>query len=343
MALDSIGRGEEVREELEEMVNAAERATALTAQLLAFSRRQVLQPEVLDLNEVVASMGKLVGHMIGHDVELVTVENHEPVLVSADLGQLEQVIANLAVNARDAMPEGGRLTVKIEKVDSVQGLDLGPKPHALLVVSDTGNGMSPETKAQAFEPFFTTKAAGNGFGLATVHGVVKQSGGEITVNSEVGEGTTFKIYLPIVDQLVAKDATKASSSQAPQSEGETILLVEDDVRVGRIVRNMLIRSGYRVLAADDAEDALTLLAEEEWSIDLLLSDLIMPGMGGRELAERVKTLQPQAAVLYMSGYTDDAVVRREVLDADVAFLQKPFGIADLVRHVRAELDRSKAA
>ena len=176
-----------------------------------------------------------------------------------------------------------------------------------------------------------------------MHGVVKQSGGEITLDSEVGEGTTFKIYLPIVDQLVAKDATKASSSHAPQSGGETILLVEDDVYVGRIVRNMLIRSGYRVLAADDAEDALTLVGEEEGSIDLLLSDLIMPGMGGRELAERVKTLQPQAAVLYMSGYTDDAVVRREVLDADVAFLQKPFGTADLVRHVRAELERKEEA
>jgi CheY-like chemotaxis protein len=323
------------------MVAAADRAAALTAQLLAYSRRQVLQAEVLDLNEIVRDMDKLLRRMIGEDVELHAVVADEAVLINADRSQIEQVIANLAVNAREAMPEGGVLTVEVATatIGSEHAVDLPPGPYARLTVNDTGAGMDAETVAKVFEPFFTTKAEGTGFGLSTVHGIVVQSGGSIWVYSEVDHGTTFKIFLPLTEQAQPLESSLPDKPViVAGSAGETILLVEDDPHVQRIVRNILSRSGYRVLAADGAKEAMRLAGNGGGTINLLLSDLVMPGTSGRELAVQIQTLRPDISILYMSGYTDDAVIRRGVLEAGMAFIQKPFGAGDLVRRVREVLD-----
>jgi len=341
LALDTLKNGENAVEEVEEMIAAAERAAALTGQLLAFSRRQVLQAEVLDLNEVVGDMDKLLRRMIGDDVKLHAVLADEPVHVSADRSQIEQVIANLAVNARDAMAEGGLLTLEVTtgEIGSEEEIDLAPGRYAKLTVSDTGSGMDAETLAQIFEPFYTTKAEGTGFGLSTVHGIVVQSGGSIWVYSEVGHGTTFKVFLPLAEQAVPLESRELDRvASVTQSAGETILLVEDDPHVQRIVRNILARSGYNVLTAGGAEEAVRLAQEESGTIHLLLSDLVMPGTSGRELAVQIQVLRPDVAILYMSGYTDDAVIRRGVLEAGMAFIQKPFGAENLARRVREVLD-----
>ena len=280
--------------------------------------------------------------MIGADVELHAVLGDEGVQISADRSQIEQVIANLAVNARDAMPEGGVLTLEVatSEIDSEHVIDLPPGRYAKLIVTDTGLGMDPETVAKVFEPFFTTKEEGTGFGLSTVHGIVLQSGGldlgvqrsrpwdDLQGLSPAGRaGTTARIE------------TAGGGAVVARSAGETILLVEDDPHVQRIVRNILTRSGYRVLAADGAKEALQLAEAANGStIHLLLSDLVMPGTSGRELAVEVQALRPDISVLYMSGYTDDAVIRRGVLEAGMAFIQKPFGADDLVRRVREVLD-----
>jgi signal transduction histidine kinase/ActR/RegA family two-component response regulator len=341
LALDALKHGANAIEEVEEMVAAADRAAALTSQLLAYSRRQVLQAEVLDLNDVVRDMDKLLRRMIGADVELHAIVADDPVHVSADRSQIEQVIANLAVNARDAMPEGGLLTVEVAttEIGSEHGIDLPPGDYAKLTVNDTGAGMDSETAAKVFEPFFTTKAEGTGFGLSTVHGIVVQSGGSIWVYSEVDHGTTFKIFLPLVEQAQPLESRlPARPIGSTESAGETILLVEDDPHVQRIVRNILSRSGYRVLTAGGAAEALRLAEEEGDTIHLLLSDLVMPGISGRQLAEQIHALRPDIAILYMSGYTDDAVIRRGVLEAGMAFIQKPFGAEDLAGRVREVLD-----
>ena len=341
LALDALKTGDNAVEEVEEMVAASERAAALTSQLLAFSRQQVLQAEVLDLNDVVGDMDKLLRRMIGADVELRAVVADEPVRVSADRSQVEQVIANLAVNARDAMADGGQLTLEVTTTDieSDEEMELAPGRYAMLTVSDTGSGMDAETVGKIFEPFFTTKADGTGFGLSTVHGIVVQSGGSIWVYSEVDHGTTFKVFLPLAEQaqpLESRQPDRAASSNG--MSGETILLVEDDPHVQRIVRNILHRSRYRVLPASGAEEALELAKVENGTIDLLLSDLVMPGTSGRELAEQIQVLRPEIAILYMSGYTDDAVIRRGVLQAGMAFIQKPFGAEALALRVREVLD-----
>jgi PAS domain S-box-containing protein len=342
LALDALKDGEDAIEEVEEMVAAAERAASLTTQLLAYSRRQVLQAEVLDLNDVVRDMDKLLRRMIGEDVELHAVLGDEAVEISADRSQIEQVIANLAVNARDAMPEGGVLTLEVatSQIDSEHVVELPPGRYAKLTINDTGLGMDPETVAKVFEPFFTTKEEGTGFGLSTVHGIVLQTGGSIWVYSEVGHGTTFKIYLPLTEQAQLLESSLPDNAPViDTSEGETILLVEDDPHVQRIVRNILSRSGFRVLAADGAEEALRLTRDaDSGTIHLLLSDLVMPGRSGRELAREVQVLRPDISILYMSGYTDDAVIRRGVLEEGMAFIQKPFGADDLVRRVREVLD-----
>jgi two-component system cell cycle sensor histidine kinase/response regulator CckA len=339
LALRALGRGDDAQEEIEEMLTAADRAAALTKQLLAFSRRQVLQPQVVDLNFVVAELDKLLSRLIGEDVEVEADTASEPVNVYADRGQLEQVITNLALNARDAMPDGGKLTIRISSstIDEDLQLPLEPGRYALLAVSDTGIGMDPETAAQIFEPFFTTKdGMGTGLGLATVHGIVKQSGGHIWVYSEPDGGTTFQIYLPqFEDDASAREP--ASATAVPHGQGETILLVEDDAEVRIFVNRMLVESGYRVLATSSGDEALE-LAGERRRIDLLLTDVVMRGLSGRETAERLRRLQPDVAVLYMSGYTDDVILRRGVLERDTAFLQKPFGSADLAREVRRVLD-----
>ncbi|MDP9491417.1 MAG: response regulator [Actinomycetota bacterium] len=336
LAQRAIARGEDADEDIAEMLAATDRATALTRQLLAFSRRQMLQPRVVDMNQIVAEMQKLLTQMIGDDISLEVSEREGPVWVNADPGQLDQVIANMAVNARDAMPDGGLLQLDVSTVHlDWQSASVEPGRYALLSISDTGSGMDNETAAQIFEPFFTTKEGiGTGLGLATAHGIVKQSGGHIWVYSEPGQGTTFKIYLP----LVVEEAALPDAEPEPVIGGaETVLLVEDDADVRAIVSRMLKERGYEVFAASDGDEAISVASRRD-GFDLLLTDVVMHGMSGRETADRVRELQPGLAVLYMSGYTDDAVVRRGVLSAGTAFVQKPFSSDELARKVRGLLD-----
>ena len=333
LALRAMKRGEDARPEVEEMLTSAERAAALTRQLLAFSRRQILQPKVVDLNVVISEIAALLERLIGEDVAVDVVTAVEPVSVYADHNQLEQVITNLAVNARHAMPDGGRLTIEISvaEIDADHPSPLEPGSYAVLSVSDTGFGMNAETAAQIFEPFFTTKEGlGTGLGLATAHGIVKQSGGHIWVYSEPGLGTTFKIYLPLIADVTSP---KAIRKPAPDGQGELVLLVEDDAEVRMFVREMLLDTGYQVLVAGSGEDAIE-LAQSHQDIEIVLTDVVMQGLNGRETVERLRETHPDVAVLYMSGYTDDAVLRSGALERGTAFLQKPFGTADLARKVR---------
>jgi PAS domain S-box-containing protein len=343
LAMRAIARGGDATQEVGEMLAGAERAGALTRQLLAFSRRQVLRSETIDLSDIAREMETMLRPLIGEDIELVTELPDVAVLVNGDRGQLGQVIANLAVNARDAMPEGGRLTIRAAAadIDATQASDGIGGRTALLSVSDTGSGMDAETVEQIFEPFFTTKGDGTGLGLATVHGIVTQSGGSIWVYSEPDRGTTFKIYLPLVHGPSIEQPLPAPAA-ASASLGETILLVEDDPQVRAVVGRMLETLEYRVLPAGEGEDALALARAFHGPIDLLLSDLIMPGLGGRELAERLRQSRPETAVLYMSGYSDEAVVRRGVVDPDASFLEKPFATTDLAARVREILDQRSA-
>jgi two-component system, cell cycle sensor histidine kinase and response regulator CckA len=345
LALRAMGRGADATQEVEEMLAGAERAAALTRQLLAFSRRQVLRSDTIDLRNIVREMEKMLGPLIGDDVELATELCDEPVLVQGDPGQLEQVIANLAVNARDAMPGGGRLMIRVgvADIDATQASDGAAERSAVLSVTDTGTGMDPETVEQMFEPFFTTKDDGTGLGLATVHGIVTQSGGSIWVHTELAQGTTFKIYLPLAHGAVAQKPLPPHVLAPPAGGlGETILLVEDDPQVRAVVGKMLESLEYRVLPAGDGEDALALAEAFDGPIDLLVSDLVMPGLGGRQVAERLRQSNPDTAVLYMSGYSDEAVVRRGVVDPNASFLQKPFATADLARRVREILEQRVA-
>jgi two-component system, cell cycle sensor histidine kinase and response regulator CckA len=340
LAQACLDEGRSPREELDEIRLGGARAVALTRQLLAFSRQQVLRNEVLDLNVVVRETEKLLERVIGEDVRIEYVRRRNPVIVSADRTQLEQVIINLVVNAGDAMPTGGRVTVEVDEVDVAAGdaLDIEPGAYALLVVSDTGGGMDAETAAQIFEPFYTTKVNGTGLGLATVHGIVAQTGGTISVSSKPGSGTTFKMYLPLATQA-AKGARRDVDKPVPakRGSGEHVLVVEDDRQVRAIVKHMLASRGYDVTTAADGAEALATAAGPEF-FDLILSDLVMPDMGGRELVEKVKALQPAVAVLYMSGYSDDAVRRRGVITPGTALLEKPFSSEELARRVRDALD-----
>jgi signal transduction histidine kinase len=321
----------------------AQRAADLTRQLLAFSRKQVLNPVVLDLNAVVSKMGEMLRRLIGEDIDLVTVLGSALGHVKADPGQIEQIIMNLAVNARDAMPEGGRLTLETANVDLDTGyarkhVGARPGPHVMLALSDTGIGMDAQTQTHIFEPFFTTKGPrkGTGLGLAMVYGIVKQSGGNIWVYSEPGQGASFKIYLPRIEQPI--DGSQAGSSlPAPVHGVETILLVEDEDSVRDLTRDILEAHGYTVLEARHGVEALRISEQHSGAIDLMLTDVVMPEMGGREVAERLAVLRPETKVLYMSGYTDSAVVHHGMLDASTAFLQKPFSAIVLVRKLRETL------
>ena len=350
MLLDDLDADAPGRGDLEEIKHAAARAAALTRQLLAFSRKQVLQPRVLDLNtEVLAGLEKMLRRLIGEDIELVTTLASDLALVHADPGQLEQVVVNLAVNARDAMPNGGRLTIETANAelgadDAGRHIGVQPGHYVMLAVSDTGTGMSGETLGRMFEPFFTTKeqGKGTGLGLATVHGIVKQSAGDIWVYSEPGQGTTFKIYLPRVEEPSAMPAAVAPS-QLEHGGQETILLVEDDDALRVLARKILVSRGYTVLDARNGEDALAVIERVAQRIDLVATDAVMPGMSGRALAERVGTLRPTTRVLLMSGYTDDDMIRRGILDPRIAFLQKPFTPGALARKVREVLDGTAPA
>ena len=334
---------EPLRGYVDEIMNASGRATSLTRQLLAFSRQRVLAPRVLDLNAVVANIEKMLERLIGEDINLVTVLGEGLWPVKVDPGQLEQVLLNLAVNARDAMPDGGVLTIETMNVamDSTSAqahFPLSPGPYVLLAFSDTGVGMDAETQARIFEPFFTTKekGKGTGLGLAMVYGIVKQSGGYIWVYSEVGKGTTFKIYLPRSEEQLDESRPVQIGVEAQQGT-ETILLVEDEDAVRALVRNVLREKGYRVLEASRGEEALELSELYSGQIDLLVTDVVMPRMSGRDLARRMVNVRPYIKVLYISGYADDVVWYQGGVDSGGAFLQKPFSPEALARKVREVL------
>src|SRR5437773_1774151 len=344
LLLEDLGHHDPRRADVDEIRRSAERAAGLTRQLLAFSRQQVLQPKVVDLNALVLDMDKLLRRLIGEDVELATVLYPTLGRVTADPGQLEQVIVNLAVNARDAMPQGGKLTLETRNIDLDSSYTLEhslvkPGPYVQLTVSDSGIGMDEETQAHAFEPFFTTKprGQGTGLGLAMVYGTVKQSGGFIWVYSEPGHGATFKIYLPRVDAPVEAAAPPVPVERPPRGS-ETVLLAEDEPAVRTIAQQALERQGYTVLAAPSGADALALAAQHGATIHLLLTDVVMPGMSGRDLADRLTAQRPGIRVLYISGYTDNAIVRHGMLEPGLAYLQKPFRPDALVRKVRDVLD-----
>ena len=330
------------RASVEQILKAGDRAAALTRQLLAFSRRQVMQPKVLDLNQLVASLGVMLRRLIGEDIDLHLEMGPDLGRVNSDPGQVEQVIMNLAVNARDAMPKGGSLTIETCNVDLGEDyvrthIAVRPGPYVMLAVSDTGTGMDTETLAHLFEPFFTTKGQGKGtgLGLSIVFGIVKQSGGNIGVYSEPGKGTSVKIYLPRVDQGAASEPEHLAG--APDRGSETILLVEDEDMVRKLVRETLEREGYKLLDAAGPMEAQKLVQNYHGPIHLMITDVVMPKLSGRELADRVLRQRPDIKVLYMSGYTDNAVVNSGVLDNEMAFLQKPFTPGVLTRKVRQVL------
>lgn len=339
------GLTERVKNGLSQIQRAGERAASLTHQLLAFSRKQVLQPRVLNLNEIVAEVQKMLSRVLGEDIELVTRLHPSLAPVKADPVQMEQVLMNLAVNARDAMPHGGTLlmetnNVQLDQVHTRRHPGSPAGPCVRLTVTDTGHGMEPETLRHVFEPFFTTKelGKGTGMGLATVYGIVIQSGGNIQVSSTLGKGTTFQVYLP------AEAALAEPRFEEPVEEiargTETILVVEDEPHLREITRIFLEDYGYRVLEAIDGQDALRIAKNEADPIHLTLTDVIMPGMSGRKLAEQIVSARPGMKVLYMTGYTDDMVVQHKVLEPGVALLQKPFDKVQLARTVRSVLDRA---
>ena len=331
------------RADVLEIQGAADRAAGFIRQLLAFSRRQLLQPEVLELNAVVSGMEGMVRRLVGEDVVLLTKLHPELPRVWADPNQLQQVILNLAVNARDAMPRGGTLLIETAVVEldehyPRQHPSAKPGVHVVLVVTDTGCGMDPATRSRIFEPFFTTKepGKGTGLGLSTVYGIVKQSGGHIWVYSEVGRGTTFKLYFPLHQGPVPAPAPPVAPLP-PGGAGATILLVEDEPSVRSTVRRLLERHEYRVLEAGNGQDALALIAARKGEIDLVLSDMVMPGMGGTELAGRVRSLSPRLPVLLMTGYTEEAMTRTGDHSTDEQIIEKPFTLHTMLEKVRTAL------
>ena len=343
LLLDGLPTLSPLRPDLEEIRKAAERAAGLTRQLLAFSRKQILEMRVLDLNQLVVDMDRLLGRLLGEDINVVT--NLDPTLgaVRVDLSQLEQVVVNLAVNARDAMPHGGRLMIETRNAElddsyAREHAPVQPGRYVMLALSDTGTGMTPETMSHVFEPFFTTKEAGKGtgLGLSTVYGIVKQSGGYVWCYSEPGHGTSFKVYLPRVDEPI--DRLPARAATRPTHGSETILLVEDESELRALARRVLQKHGYTVLDADSAGAAMTVERDHTGPIHLLLADVVLPGASGRMLADELLTRRADLKVLFMSGYTEDAIVHRGVLAANTAFIQKPFSADGLAAMVREVLD-----
>ena len=339
---ERLAVGDPLRRNAEQIQTASQRATSLTRQLLAFSRKQMLAPKVLSIQSVVTEMEKILRRLIGEDVQLETSSVPDLGLVKADRSQIEQVILNLAVNARDAMPEGGRLNIETANVDldesfSHSSVMLAPGPYVMLAVTDNGCGMDVETQAHIFEPFFTTKekGKGTGLGLATVYGIVKQSGGYVWVYSEPGRGTSFKVYLPRVwDEQSTPARDRSNEGRALPQGTETVLLVEDEKGVRELAREYLEMTGYTVIEAENGHTALELAALHAGPIHLLMTDVVMPGISGRELSERVKSIRPGIRVLFMSGYTDQAVVHHGILESDAVLLQKPFTVAALAAKLR---------
>jgi two-component system, cell cycle sensor histidine kinase and response regulator CckA len=339
LLLNALPRSEQITRKIEQIDRSADRATALTRQLLAFSRMQVLQPQVINLNSVIDEMGKLLPRLIGEDIELVIRTNDDLGTVRADASQMEQVIMNLAVNARDAMPNGGKLVIEAANAELDQSyLTSHPLmkagPYIQLVVTDSGTGMDAETQAHIFEPFFTTKekGKGTGLGLATVYGIVKQSGGFIWVYSELGKGTSFKIYLPRLDQPEDQVGAPHRSVELPMGT-ETVLLTEDEQDVREIAREFLESGGYRVIEAKDGAEAIALAATHRGGIQLLVTDMVMPGMTGQELAVRLQSEHPGLSVVFMSGYSEHAAMEMADADPNVRLLTKPFSRAAILRAV----------
>lgn len=345
-ALTDLPADHPTHHDLLQVQKAATRAAALTRQLLAFSRKQVLQPIMLDVNQVVTGLEKMLRRILGEDIDFVQVLAPDLGLTLADPGQIEQVLMNLIVNARDAMAKGGKLTIETSNVEvnaelAAKHLAVEPGPFVQLSVSDTGCGMDEQTRSRIFEPFFTTKEKdrGTGLGLSTVYGIIRQSGGNIWVYSEVGGGTTFKIFLP--RDISVSTATPIKPSLAPvRTRGtETILVAEDEVALNSIVRRALESAGYKVIAATNGEEALRVSSQYPGEIHLLLTDVVMPKLNGKTLAEQIITRRPLLRIVFMSGYTDEAIVHHGVLNAGVHFLVKPFTAGDLTRKVREVLDR----
>jgi|SRR5579859_3839767 len=349
MLLGNLPEDDENRTSVEQIMKAGERAAELTRQLLTFSRRQVVRPKVLDLNAIVAGTAVMLRRLIGEHIELRIVEGPDLGKVHADPGQLEQVVLNLAVNSRDAMSGGGTLILETQNVEldeeyAASRKTLKPGRYVMLAVTDSGSGMDAQTRSHLFEPFFTTKAQGHGtgLGLSTVFGIVKQSGGDIAVYSEPGQGTCVKIYFPAVNEVVTEDAAENRQSRVLAGT-ETILIVEDEEAVRKLVRRTLEKQGYELLVAASGIEALDLLYQHKGRIHLLITDVIMPQMGGRQLAEKLKAELPDIQVLFISGYTETSIVRGGSLGKDEAFLQKPFTPLALARCVREILDRADGA
>jgi signal transduction histidine kinase len=331
MLLNNLSSEDPRRDKVTLILQAASQAADLTRQLLTFSRGEVLQPRILDPNHTITEMNRMLRRIIGEDVELRTLLDPGLGRIKADVGQVQQIILNLAVNARDAMPNGGKLTIETQNVDldgAYAQRHAGVKPgrYVMVAVSDTGIGMDKQTQAHIFEPFFTTKDAGKGtgLGLATVYGIVKERQGDVWVYSELRRGTTFKIYLPRVEEAGEQAAGGPVAQTAAPMGSETILVVEDNAMLRGVARETLGSAGYEVLEAADAKEALDVFARHKRPIHLLVTDIVMPGMNGRELADRLVKKQPQLAVLFMSGYTNDTMVQQRVLQGDVPFLSKPF-------------------
>lgn len=347
LVLSRLDTASPLRTKVEEIHDAGERAASLTRQLLAFSRKQALEAKVIDLNNIVTGMGKLLHRLIGEDIEQVMDLAPELGQVKADSGQIEQVIMNLAVNARDAMPEGGKLLILTANVEvgtdyARESLSVGPGQYVMLAVSDTGCGMDEETQQRIFEPFFTTKekGKGTGLGLCTVYGIVKQNGGDIRVYSHPGRGTTIKIYLPRVEVVV--EAPQAHCPVVAAATGsETIIVVEDEETVRKLARVILHLNGYTVLEARNADEALVICEQHSGPIHLMLTDIVMPGMSGRALFYCIAPLRPEMKVLYMSGYIEQAILHQGVFNQPAPFLQKPFKPNVLTRRVREVLDENK--
>jgi len=349
LTANRLGEGTRERRDLEQVVKAAERASDLTLQLLTFSRRQIAEIENVDLNLVVSGLESLLRRLLGENITLHTSLARDAGHVRSNRAQLEQIVMNLAVNARDAMPEGGTITIQTENVTvnghfTAEQLQLGPGSYVVISVSDTGQGMDPVTQANIFEPFFTTKSPGQGtgLGLATVYSIVQQAGGAIYVYSEPGRGSVFKVYFPRMDAVSRQPSSPAAPAAAMQSSDArgTVLLVEDEAGVRSFAAQVLVEAGYDVIEAGSGEEALVSAEAHGGPIALVLTDVVMPGINGRVLAERLRVLHPGMAILYTSGYTDDMIVRTGAVTEGSAFVQKPFSPATLLQRVRSALEPS---
>ena len=349
LSLIELKEGDPLKENIEEVKKATDRAADLIRQLLVFSRRQVMEMSVLDLNILLQNLDKMLRRIIGEDIELVTLLAEDLGRVKTDPGQIEQVILNLAVNARDAMPSGGKLTIETANVEldetyARRHVAVTPGRYVMLAVSDTGVGMTPEVRDRVFEPFFTTKekGKGTGLGLSTVYGIVKQSEGNIWIYSEPGHGTTFKIYLPQAEELLEEVKEKVVGEELPCGS-ETVLVVEDEEEVRKVAAQILRGQGYKVLEASNGADTLMICKEEKEPIDLILTDVVMPKMSGCELAKCVLSIRPEIKVLYMSGYTDNTIVHHGVLERGINYIQKPFTVGALAGKVREVLDNKEVS